>query len=128
MLGQIPVLAQSSLAFEVVFEEKTAASDTSYLSDAFPLDLETENRPFVGVSAYCLNQSLQANLYYRTLNGKQWSNWVAFHPFTEGSLPDRIAWEAPPVRRRMEAIQFRSDRPAAEKIIFRLFFPPAKKK
>lgn len=128
MLGQIPVPAQSSSSFPVIFDEKAAASDTSYLSETFYLDRENENLPFVGLSAYCLDRSVQINLHYRTLNDKQWSDWVAFHPFTEGSLPDRIAWEAPPVRQRMEAIQFRSDRPVSEKIIFRLFFPPAKKK
>lgn len=120
---------QESSSYEVYFETPSTAVKGAYLSDTFQIEHLQENLPFIGISAYCKDKFLTTNLFYRVTVEKQWSEWIAFREFTEGQLTDRVAYEAPPIMQKIEAIQFKSDQEISEKMTFRLYFPtPSKKK
>lgn len=121
------VHSQAAARYAVLFE-KVSVPDAGYRSEVFKMDRDQRSLPFIGVSAYCLDRSVRAQLSYRILRDDRWTDWIAFHPFTEGELTDRVAYEGPPIVPNIQAIQFKADRPVDEEMVFRLYFPSSGKK
>ena len=127
-LSFCPLQAQHALSYEVDFQNSSTTEKGAFLSKTHKITEDQHKLPFIGISAYCKDLSVKANIYYRLQSDQQWGAWIPFREFTEGTLTDRVAYEGPPITQKINAIQFKSDQKLTEKMIFRLFFPTGAKK
>ncbi|MCK5821739.1 MAG: N-acetylmuramoyl-L-alanine amidase [Bacteroidales bacterium] len=81
---------------------------------------------FIGISAYCMDNTQDVTVHYRLKRMGSWTPWIAFWLFTDGDTPDRVSFEAPPVTGEFSAIQFKASKSINEEIVFRLFIPDPK--
>lgn len=120
MLGN----AQHSKEIELNFDEKCTFCRYSYISDEFEIDPEkTESNSFVGLSAYTLETTVNATLFYRIKTQEGWSNWLKFELFHESALEDRTVFEAKFIEESFNTIQFKAEGKTNKAFVFRLFYP-----
>ena len=50
------------------------------ISEEFPISKKSIN-PFIGVSAYCLNKDIEADLYYSIRVENKWQSWIPFQEY-----------------------------------------------
>lgn len=125
-IGSLSLKAQVTREFEVSFDNNCWLSSQA-TSQKFEVDIPTE-ADFTGLSAYVMQEDVQAGLFYRIKAGREWSEWRSFHPNTHGETPGRSAYEADPILTGFSQIQFRCSDTLDEPVIFRLYIPVQEKK
>ncbi len=76
LLMSITSLAQSSVEYKVSFD-----SEKNLSSEKFELEAETEE-PMARITAYILQENVEAHLYYRLKSGNKWGEWKSIYRST----------------------------------------------
>ncbi len=119
-LSSLTTFGQSSVEFKVSF-------DKNLLSEKYEVEEETEE-PMVSLSAYILQENIEAQLYYRLKSDKKWGEWQPFETFTEGYTKGRTTFDGGITEEAFNSIQFKSVSPLSGEVTFRVYYPGSAKK
>ncbi|WP_034041016.1 N-acetylmuramoyl-L-alanine amidase [Wocania ichthyoenteri] len=79
--------------------------------------------PFVMLSAYTKDLEFSNAVYYRVKNNNVWGKWIVFNDSHDGETFDRKVYAPAYLESAFESIQFKTDKAAKSKFVFRMFFP-----